>query len=355
MRMGTRASYLSHPSVAAVYPTEITHDNLLVNPLFMPNPTLVSAVESLGMGQVLVHGPHAIAARVDKEMAKGWGPELGAKLHPRDYSHPIPCVRQLWHLFQENKGQIAQDYELLTQGRLSAPAHESCTLIGDQIFIEPEAQVINCSLNSIDGPIYIGAQAQVLDGALLRGPVALGQGAVVNMGAKLRDATTIGPYCKVGGEVSNSIMTGYSNKGHDGFMGNSVLGHWCNLGADTNTSNLKNDYGNVSIYHIHSQQYMDTGTQFCGLFMGDHSKSGINTMFNTGTVVGVSANIFGGDFPPKFIPSFSWGGASGFVNYRIDKALEVAQRVMERRQLNLGPQEMALLKNLHQQSLSHPL
>lgn len=354
-RLGCTATHLPHPSLAALYPAQIADDNLLVDPLYMPNRTLLSAVEELGMGQVLLYANQMVAARVDREMAKCWEPDSWTSLQGQDYPSKLTVIAQLWHLFQENSGQIAQDFDLLTRGRQSAPTHDSCTLIGNEIFIEPGALVINCSLNSMDGPIYIGKNAQVMDGALLRGPVVLCEGAVANMGAKLRDATTIGPYCKVGGEVSNSIMTGYSNKGHDGFMGNSVLGHWCNLGADTNTSNLKNDYGNVSIYHIHSQAYIDTGTQFCGLLMGDHSKTGINTMFNTGTVVGVSANIFGGDFPPKFIPSFSWGGASGFVNYRLDKALEVAQRVMERRHQSLSTQEKALLKTLHEQSLSHPL
>ena len=200
-----------------------------------------------------------------------------------------------------------------------------------------------CVLNAEGGPIYIGRNAQLHEGTVVRGPFALGEGSFLNMGSKIRPDTTIGPYCKVGGEVSNSVIFGYSNKSHDGFMGNSVLGEWCNLGADTNTSNMKNDYGPVKQWSYSEGGMRDTGRQFCGLVMGDHSKAGINTMFNTGTVVGVSCNVFGADFPPKYVPSFSWGGAAGLEIYHLGKALEVADRAMQRRGLRLDETDRHIL------------
>jgi UDP-N-acetylglucosamine diphosphorylase/glucosamine-1-phosphate N-acetyltransferase len=237
---------------------------------------------------------------------------------------------------------------LLTKGRTSAPVSKTNILIGDHsVFLEEGAKVEASILNTTAGPIYIGKDAEVMEGSIIRGPFSLGEHSQVKMGAKIYGPTTIGPHSKVGGEVNNSVIIGYSNKGHDGFLGNSVLGEWCNLGADTNTSNLKNNYDEVRVWSYVTNNFSRTGLQFCGLIMGDHSKSGINTMFNTGTVVGVSANVFGGGFPRTFVPSYSWGGASGFIDYRIDKALEVAQRVMERRGLVLNEVEESILRTVY--------
>jgi UDP-N-acetylglucosamine diphosphorylase/glucosamine-1-phosphate N-acetyltransferase len=220
------------------------------------------------------------------------------------------------------------------------------------VFLEPDAVLLASVLDAREGPLYFGAGSEVMPGCLIRGPFALGDHAVLKMGAKLYGGTTIGPGCRAGGEISQSLLFANSNKGHDGFLGHSVLGEWCNLGADTNTSNLKNDYGPVKLYNAASGQLENTGRQFCGLFMGDHSKSGINTMFNTGTVVGVCANIFGGGFPPKFIPSFAWGGAAGWSSYRPEKALETARRVMARRKLSLLPEQEATLLRVFETTLA---
>jgi UDP-N-acetylglucosamine diphosphorylase/glucosamine-1-phosphate N-acetyltransferase len=226
----------------------------------------------------------------------------------------------------------------------------SNTLIGERIFIEEGAQAEAATFNSLSGPIYLGKDSLVMEGSVVRGGLSLGERSQLKLAAKIYGPTTIGPHCKVGGEVSNSVIMGYANKGHDGFLGNSVLGEWCNLGADTNTSNLKNNYAEVRLWSYESKRFESTGLQFCGLIMGDHSKSGINTMFNTGTLVGVSSNIFGGGFPRNFIPSFSWGGSSGFTEYRFDKAMETAEKVMGRRGIELDEVERAVLRHVFDES-----
>jgi UDP-N-acetylglucosamine diphosphorylase/glucosamine-1-phosphate N-acetyltransferase len=253
-----------------------------------------------------------------------------------------------WHLFQHCGRAIAHDFDLLTEGRRSQRIAGTNTIIGDPnlIFLEEGAMVEASILNTKSGPIYLGKGAEVMEGCMLRGPIVIGDHAQVKMGAKIYGPSAFGPECRMGGEITNSVILGYSNKGHDGFLGNSVLGEWCNLGADTNTSNLKNTYGNVQVWSGANRAMADTGLQFCGLLMGDHSKSGINTMFNTGTVVGVAANVFGGGFPPKHIPGFSWGGAGGFEPYDIERALVTARRVMERRHMHLNTLEEAVLRHV---------
>ena len=235
----------------------------------------------------------------------------------------------------------------MTQGRASEAIPKNTIAFNpENIFIEKGAKIMCTSLNATDGPIYIAKDAVIMEGATIQGPFALCEHSSVKMGAKIYPGTTIGPHSKVGGEVSNSVIMGFSNKGHDGYMGNSVLGHWCNLGADTNTSNLKNNYAEVRLWDYDSEKFAKTGTQFCGLMMGDHSKCGINTMFNTGTVVGVSANIFGAGYPRNFIPSFAWGGTSGMQTYTTEKAYEVAAVVMARRGLEFDNQEQAILNQV---------
>lgn len=252
-----------------------------------------------------------------------------------------------WDIFKRNGEEIKNDYSLLTTGRKSAPLDDAHTkTYGDQIFIEKGAVIKASVLNAESGPIYIGVDAEVQEGSLIRGPFALCDHSVVNMGAKIKGDSTVGPHSKVGGEISNSVIFGYSNKGHEGFLGNSVLGEWCNLGADTNNSNLKNNYANVKMWDFASGRFKDTGLQFCGLIMGDHSKCGINTMFNTGTTVGVSANIFGDGFPRTIIPSFAWGGASGFSTYQTRKAFETAELVMQRRNKQLTEADKAMLSHI---------
>lgn len=330
------------------FPLNSSAQNLLINPLVFPTAELLKEVNALGPDETLKSGSTWIAAQLSKEQLSDYLTEGKLPERSIESTSAVSVIEYPWNLFQQNGGQIRADYQLLTKSRASAEAHSSATLIGDDIFIEEGASVINCSLNALDGPIYIGKNAKVQDGAFIKGPFALCEGATVNMAAKIKDATTVGPHSKVGGEIGNSILIGYSNKGHDGYLGNSVIGEWCNLGADTNTSNLKNNYSNVRAWSYTEGQAVDTETQFCGLIMGDHSKSGINTMFNTGTVVGVCANIFGGDFPPKHIPSFSWGGSTGFTAYRFDKAMEVAEKVMARRKVHLDDVQIRILEYINQ-------
>ena len=236
---------------------------------------------------------------------------------------------------------------MLTKGRKSQSLTENNTGLGKDIFIEKGAKVSCSILNAESGPIYIGKNAEVMEGSIIRGPFAMGESAVLKMGAKIYGATTLGPYCKVGGEVNNSVFFGYSSKAHDGFLGNSVIGEWCNLGADTNNSNLKNNYAHVKLWNYQAERFKNTELQFCGLIMGDHSKCGINTMFNTGTIVGVSANVFGSGFPRNFIPSFNWGGAAGFSVYKLPKAFEVAEKVFGRRKLSFDKVEQDILTQVY--------
>ncbi|MEL6140981.1 MAG: glucose-1-phosphate thymidylyltransferase, partial [Bacteroidota bacterium] len=259
-------------------------------------------------------------------------------------------IRRPADLFAENAAEIRRDFDLLTAGLFSEELSPTNTLIGpkENLFIAPGAEVEASILNVQNGPIYIGADAKILEGCLLRGPIALHERAVLKMGAKVYGGTTLGPVCKVGGEINNVIFHSNSNKGHDGYLGNSVIGQWCNIGADTNCSNLKNDYSEVKVWSYPENRFAKSGRQFHGLIMGDHSKAGINTMFNTGTVVGVSANVFGEGFPRTFIPSFSWGGANGFQTYRLTKALDTAKRVMARRQRELTDADRTMLEKVYE-------
>ena len=263
------------------------------------------------------------------------------------YNEPLTILTRSWDIWTQNAAELDNDYALLTAGRKSAPVDPTCTVIGDRIFLEEGAKAMASILNTITGPIYLAKDAEIMEGCVVRGGLALGEHSSLKLGTKLYGATTLGPHCKVGGEVNNSVIIGYSNKGHDGFLGNSALGEWCNLGADTNNSNLKNNYDEVKAWSYVHKRFSKTGQQFCGLIMGDHSKSGINTMFNTGTVVGVSANIYGAGFPRNFIASFSWGGPQGTMEYKIDKALNAAHRMMERRGLGVDEIEREILQKVY--------
>jgi len=331
-------SNLTEAYLAKKYPSTITEDNLFINASVIPTQKLVNEIEGLDKNSSLVQGDVVIAKRASN---------FDEELNSTEYSDDLLVVKHTWEIFSLNHRAIALDFEVLTTDRVSQPIPEHVTVFGsEQIFIEEGARLYNCTLNATDGPIYIGKDAEVMELSTIRGPFALCDHGVLKMAAKIYTGTTIGPYSKVGGEVSNSVIQGYSNKGHDGFLGNSVLGEWCNLGADTNTSNLKNNYAPVKLWDYNRGRFSNTGLQFCGLMMGDHSKCGINTMFNTGTVVGVSANIFGEGFPRNFIPSFSWGGKSGFMNYKLDKVFEVAEVVMQRRGKTLDEIERSILEHI---------
>ena len=258
-------------------------------------------------------------------------------------------LKNRWDIYALNHLVLKQDFDLLTAGRKSQKLSKTNTLIGpkEMLFIEEGAKVEAAILNTSTGPIYIGKKAEIMEGSIVRGPLAMCEESALKLGAKIYGATTLGPHCKVGGEVNNVVFQAYSNKGHDGFLGNALIGEWCNLGADTNTSNLKNNYGRVDTYSYETNGQVKTDVQFMGVCMGDHSKCGINTMFNTGTVTGVSSNIFGAGFPSKFIPSFTWGGAEGSEPFRFEKAVEYANNMMSRRGLELSSEEIAILKHIH--------
>lgn len=264
------------------------------------------------------------------------------------FTGSVSRIAYPWDIFRLNGDELEKDYDLLTKGRKSGAIHSSNTVFGDRIFLEEGAKVKASILNAESGPIYIGKDAEIMEGSVVRGSLAVCEHGVLKLASKVYGPTTIGPYSKVGGEVSNSVIFGYSNKGHDGFLGNSVLGEWCNLGADTNVSNLKNNYASIKVWNYKKGGFLDSGLQFCGLMMGDHSKAGINTMFNTATVVGVSSNVFGSGFPRNFIPSFSWGGAEKWTHFRLNTALEVAERMMERRGIPLSQDDIDILAHIEQ-------
>lgn len=346
-RLGLTASFLTEPYLQKKFPAKASHDNLFINAAWCPDEKAIQQIRLLMQGEILVHN-NVILAWKSADMAL---PDL-QKSTPRTFSGEITLIDQVWKIFQHNATQIREDFALITAGRKSAGINDKHTIVYNEqnIFVEEGVNIRAAVLNAEDGPIYLGKNSAVQEGALIKGPFALCESSVVNMGGKMRGDSTIGPFSKVGGEVSNSVIFGYSNKGHDGFMGNSVLGEWCNLGADTNTSNLKNNYESVKLWSYAKGGFVNTGLQFCGLMMGDHSKCGINTMFNTGTVVGVSANVFGDGFPRNFIPSFAWGGANGFTTYQVKKAFETAERVMERRKIKLDADEKEILTKVFELS-----
>lgn len=348
--LGTQISTQTEEYLAEKYPLKIEEKNIYINASFLPSEKLVERVRSLKENQVILYQNTPIAYFLNATQELNLESFEIISYEDTD----ILQVNQVYHLFSLNQEAIERDFELLTKDRISQeiPSHVFAKNT-ENIFIEEGAVLLNCSLNASDGPIYIGKEAMVMEGAFIRGAFALGEHAIVKMGAKIYGATTIGPHSRVGGEVSNSVMIGYSNKGHDGFLGNSVLGEWCNIGADSNNSNLKNNYASVRLWNYPAERFLDTHLQFCGLIMGDHSKCGINTMFNTGTVVGVSANIFGAGFPRNFLPSFSWGGASGSTTYKLPKVFEVAETVMQRRGKILDDIEKRILENVFEQTESY--
>lgn len=322
------------------YPLVQKERNVYINASFLPSEKLVEILKSLKENQAVYYGDTPIAYFFTSGQKMNFDSLEVISYNEAD----VIQISQVYDIFALNEQALARDFAMLTKNRTSQPIpNHVFTVNSENIFIEEGATLLNCSLNASDGPIYIGADASVMEGVHIRGAFALCEHAMVKMGAKIYGATTIGPHSRVGGEVSNSVFIGYSNKGHDGFLGNSVLGEWCNIGADSNNSNLKNNYASVRLWNYPAGRFVDTQLQFCGLIMGDHSKCGINTMFNTGTVVGVSANIYGAGFPRNFIPSYSWGGASGVTTYKIEKVFEVAEVVMKRRNVAFDQVEKNIL------------
>ena len=338
---GAQISFLTQDYLQKKFPRN-QNKALAVNGSWLPDAGALQALNSLKEDQALYFGKVFLAGYIG-ETEKNLS--FVSERNQVQLSYEPVLLQKTWQIFQFNGSEIRKDYSLLTYGRASQPVNDPHTIVygADQIFIEEGAKIKAAVLNAESGPIYIGKNSEIQEGSLIRGPFALCEGSTVNMGAKLRGDTTVGPFSKVGGEISNSVIFGYSNKGHEGFLGNSVLGEWCNLGADTNTSNLKNNYAPVKLWDYTRGGFANTGLQFCGLMMGDHSKCGINTMFNTGTVVGVGANIFGDGFPRNFIPSFSWGGAAGFSTFTMVKFEETAKAVFGRRGIDWTPAEKEIL------------
>lgn len=352
--LNARSSFVTQDYLAEKYPIRIEEDNILVNSTFLPDKQLVNYIFQLKINEALLLGNELVAARISREQFDSLSDEKDAFQNlkgidlEREPNLDLPRVTKPYHIFEMNGDEMIKDFELITKGRTSMPISETNTVFGKYpIFLEEGASMECCIVNTNNGPVYIGKNALVMEGCLIRGGLAVCEGAVVKMGAKIYGATTAGPHCRLGGEVSNSVLMANSNKGHDGFLGNSVLGEWCNLGADTNTSNLKNNYLPVKIWSYVKEGFENTGLQFCGLIMGDHSKAGINTMFNTGTVVGVASNIFGDGFPRTFIPSFSWGGASGFTTHQLNKAIETAEIVMARRNQIMDDLDKKILEHIY--------
>ncbi len=319
-------------------------ESLLIVPNFLPTKIVLEQIKNLEKGEALIYQDEVIVAKLDMKDFS-----LSQITKMTNMEKELLFVKSPSDIFTYNHQFLDYDFELLTRNRKSQELSETNNFLGDKkdLFIEEGAEIEFVTLNCKTGKIYVGKNAEIMEGTMIRGGLALCEGSKINMGAKVYGATTIGPYSKVGGEVNNVVIFGYSNKGHEGFVGNSVIGEWCNLGADTNSSNLKNNYANVKLWNYRLSKFVDTGLQFCGLIMGDHSKSAINTQFNTGTVVGVAANIFKTGFPPNLVKSFSWGGMNGDESCRLDKVFEVMEKVMQRRKVNLTDIDKSIISHIY--------
>jgi UDP-N-acetylglucosamine diphosphorylase/glucosamine-1-phosphate N-acetyltransferase len=341
-------SFFTQDYLQAKFPLSIQADNIFINGSVCPDEVLVEAINKLQDGQALKYKDIVIAARLNAADAKAFNVQAEFK-HATSYDRIPTVIRHPEDIFRKNDIELRKDFRLLTKGRTSAVLSSTNTIIGDYFFAEEGAQAECCSFSTINGPIYLSANTEIWEGTHIRGPFAICEHSQVKMGTKIYGATTVGPYSRVGGEINNAVIWGYSSKGHEGYLGNAVIGEWCNIGADSNNSNLKNNYSEVKLWDYTTKGYRSTGLQFCGLVMADHAKCGINTMFNTGTVVGVSANVFDAGYPDKFVPDFSWGGANGFEEYAFDKMMETAGRVFARREhRNFNETEKAVLTKVYE-------
>jgi UDP-N-acetylglucosamine diphosphorylase/glucosamine-1-phosphate N-acetyltransferase len=345
--LGFTTTTITEEYLSKKFPMVEMEQNVLINASYCPSYELSELVKGLNENQAIFKEEEVIAF-----YSKDTQDTIDFETYDAiEFDGDLLKIEHTWDIFSKNGQAIADDFQLLTKNRTSQPIPQSNNIIAaENIFIEEGASLEFTTLNASAGPIYIGKNAEIMEGAVIRGPFALCDNATVKLSSKIYGPTTVGPFSKVGGEVNNSVLFGYSNKGHDGFLGNSVIGEWCNLGADTNNSNLKNNYAEVKLWNYSTENFAKTGLQFCGLMMGDHSKCGINTMFNTGTVVGVSSNIFGSGFPRNFVPSFSWGGNNGFTTYLTKKAFEVAKIVMARRDIEFSEDDKAILEYIFEAS-----
>jgi UDP-N-acetylglucosamine diphosphorylase/glucosamine-1-phosphate N-acetyltransferase len=351
LHLKTECSFLTQDYLQEKFPAKIEDQNLLINGALLPDADIVEQIKNLKNREALTKDDELLAINLQKDDLLAFFSGKLEEYNNTEYDAEIYSIENSWDIFSLNGEEIEADYDLLTKDRKSQKISSTVQVLGkEQIFFEEGAKAEFVTLNATEGPIYIGKDAEIMEGSVIRGPFALCEHSTVKMSSKIYGPTTIGPESKVGGELNNVVIQGFTNKAHDGFLGNSVIGEWCNLGADTNNSNLKNNYAEVRLWNYNTEGFAKTGLQFCGLIMGDHSKCGINTMFNTGTVVGVSANIFGSGFPRNFIPSYSWGGASGFTEYQTKKAFEVAAKVFERRGLKFDEKEEKILTHIFNQT-----
>ncbi|CAM4232903.1 GlmU family protein [Zobellia nedashkovskayae] len=341
--LGNTTTTITEEYLSEKFPMVEMEENVLINASFLPNQKLIDLVQDLKENEAIFQGDEVIAFFTNESQE-----EVDFDTYKQiEFEEDLIQIVNTWDIFSKNGEALQADFDFITEGRKSQPIPKSNTLIHpERIFMEEGAQVEHSILNATDGPIYLGKNSEVWEGNLIRGAFALCDNAVVKMGAKIYGATTIGPYGKVCGEISNSVIFGYSSKGHEGYLGNAVLGEWCNIGADSNNSNLKNNYAKVRLWNYATESFEQTGLQFCGLMMGDHSKTAINTMFNTGTVIGVNCNIYVPGFPRNFVPSFSWGGASGFSTYSTSKAFEAAKVMMARRNVEFDDKEARILEHV---------
>lgn len=345
--LGTTTTTVTEEYLSEKYPMVEMEQNVMINASFLPNPVLVEMIQNLNPNEAII---------LDEEIIAFYTTDTQEEINFDEYElidfeGDFLRIENTWDIFSKNDAAIREDFDFITEDRTSQPIPKSVNVISpENIFIEEGAKLEYVTLNASTGPIYIGKNAEIMEGSVIRGPFALCESGRVKLATKVYGATTVGPHSVIGGEVNNSVLFGYSNKGHDGFLGNSVLGEWCNIGADSNNSNLKNNYEEVRLWSYETECFAKTGLQFCGLMMGDHSKCGINTMFNTGTVIGVSTNIFGAGFPRNFVPSFSWGGAAGFSTYLTSKAFETAKIVMARRNVEFSEEDAKILEYVFEET-----
>jgi UDP-N-acetylglucosamine diphosphorylase/glucosamine-1-phosphate N-acetyltransferase len=345
--LGNTITTITEDYLSERFPMVEMDENVLINASFLPNTELVNLVANLNEKEAVFYGEEVIAFYTKETQEEV---DFSTYTHI-EYEGPLLRIENTWDIFSKNGEAMQADFELLTKGRKSAPISKTNSLVNpENIFLEEGASVEYSILNASEGPIYLGKNSEVWEGNLIRGGFALCEKAVVKMGARIYGPTTVGPYSKVCGEISNSVLIGYSSKGHEGYLGNSVLGEWCNIGADSNNSNLKNNYAKVRLWNYATEKFEQTGLQFCGLMMGDHSKTAINTMFNTGTVIGVNCNIYVPGFPRNFVPSFSWGGASGFTTYQPQKAYEAAKVMMARRGVEFNDMDAKILNHVFEET-----
>ncbi len=324
---------------------------LVINGRALPSADLISKLEALEVGEGLIEGGTLVAARLESSQWQQWAQgtawqDLLKKTTPVENT----LFTYLWDLVYLNGKEIEQDLARLSYLQPYVPPDSAAIqVLGDRVYIEGEVVIDPfVTLDARHGPIILRSGAKIMSHVYIQGPAVIGRNSLIKVGAKIYEGTTIGPVCKVGGEVEESIFIGYSNKQHDGFIGHAYIGEWVNLGAGTNNSDLKNNYGEVKVQLPHGR--IATGRTFVGLMVGDHVKAGINSMFNTGTVVGVGTNIFGHGFPPKWVPSFLWGGYEGFVEHDLEKFLATAKRVMARRKIEMTPAYEAMLRALYEQT-----